>query len=346
MAAKQLCVLMTGAGAPGAAGIIKCLQEAGWIHLTVADASDEAVGRYLNPDFIQIPKADDADFIEQVLRICEENRIDILLPLVTRELNLLAQHEIHFKEKNIQVLVSEPKAIQIANDKAASYSFLKEQGIQVPTFFVVTTVEGFCKAALKLGYPSKPFCFKPSVSNGSRGVRIVSDRIDESDQLFNHKPYNLSITYTHALDILSSKPFPPLLVSEYLPGMEYSVDCLANQGVASLVLPRQRLKMNNGISVQGKFEQNHAIMDYCTHIIKAIGLHGNVGIQVKLREDGTPMLLEINPRVQGTIVAALGAGVNLPVLAIKQQLQLPITAEETNIKWGTGFIRYWSEAYY
>jgi hypothetical protein len=35
--------------------------------------------------------------------------------------------------------------------------------------------------------------------------------------LFNQKPYNLQITYAHALKILSSKSFPELLISEYLP---------------------------------------------------------------------------------------------------------------------------------
>ena len=58
------------------------------------------------------------------------------------------------------------------------------------------------------------------------------------------------------------------------------------------------------------------------------------------------MIIEINPRVQGTIVACLGAGVNLPVLAIKQELDLPISEEELQVKWGTKFSRYWDEVFY
>ena len=58
------------------------------------------------------------------------------------------------------------------------------------------------------------------------------------------------------------------------------------------------------------------------------------------------MILEINPRVQGTISAALGAGVNLPELAIKQELGLTISPLESNIQWGTKFSRYWKEVFY
>ena len=135
-------------------------------------------------------------------------------------------------------------------------------------------------------------------------------------------------------------------MSEYLPGEEYSVDCLAQEGRARLVVPRLRTRMINGISVKGTFVQDDAIIAYCRRIIEAIGLHGNIGIQVKKTATGEPLLLEINPRVQGTIVAALGAGVNLPLLAIKQELGMRIEQHELGVAWGTRFSRYWTEVFY
>jgi carbamoyl-phosphate synthase large subunit len=337
---------MTGAGAPGAAGIIKCLQQDGNIHLTVADVSENAVGRYLVDDFVQIPKGDDPAFINAVLKICREKQIHVILPLVTKELFPLSQHKRTFKEADVKVLVSSKEAIDLSNNKSACYRFLQEKRIAVPTHFVVNNSEEFIHAAIELGHPQKAFCFKPSISNGSRGFRIVSDSIDESEMLFNHKPYNTWITYQHALKILQSKPFPQLLVSEYLPGDEYSVDCLAKNGKAVLVVPRIRKKMINGISVEGEFIQNEEVINYCIQIIEAIGLQGNIGVQVKYSEGGKPLLLEINPRVQGTIVAALGAGVNLPLLAVKQELNLPINDYEMEVEWGTKFMRHWTEVFY
>ena len=152
--------------------------------------------------------------------------------------------------------------------------------------------------------------------------------------------------YNDAVRILSSKPFPELLVSEYLPGEEYSVDCLAKNGETILWFRVHRKKMINGISVEGEFIKEESIIGYCKQIIHELQLHGNIGIQVKRSAAGKFLLLEINPRVQGTISAALGAGVNLPVLAIKQELGLPITEDELQVKWGMKFSRYWSEVFY
>jgi carbamoyl-phosphate synthase large subunit len=124
------------------------------------------------------------------------------------------------------------------------------------------------------------------------------------------------------------------------------VDCLAKNGETILVVPRLRKKMINGISVEGEFIKEESIITYCTQIIHELQLHGNIGIQVKRSIAGKFLLLEINPRVQGTISAALGAGVNLPVLAVKQELGFAMPQEELQVKWGTKFSRYWSEVFY
>ena len=339
-------ILMTGGGAPGAAGILKCLQQEKSFTITVADANPNAVGRFLNTDFETIPFANDPSFSETVLSICKKKNIHALLPLVTNELIPLSQHRKEFELAGIKLLISPAASLEIANNKSRLYEFLQWRGIAVPDFRVVETVEQFKTAIDELGYPEKSVCFKPSVSNGSRGFRIVSEQMNELDLLFNHKPTSTYISLVEAVRILSSGIFPELLISEYLPGEEYSVDCLANHGESILIVPRLRKKMINGISVEGEFIKDETIISYCRQIIKELQLHGNIGIQVKKSGAGQFLILEINPRVQGTISAALGAGVNLPVLAIKLELGLPISPEELIVKWGTKFSRYWEEVFY
>lgn len=339
-------ILMTGGGAPGAAGILKCLQFNPVFEITMADADPNAIGRWMHAEFETIPYAKDKNFVEDVLAVCVKRNIQIILPLVTRELIPLAQHKNEFEKKGIKLLVSNVDSLGIANNKSRLYQFLEWRGIDIPAYRVVETVEQFKTAAAELGYPEKRICFKPSVSNGSRGFRTIANDIDDHHLLFNEKPNAAYISYNDAVRILSSKEFPELLVTEYLPGEEYSVDCLANHGEAKLVVPRLRKKMINGISVQGEFVQDEVIINYCTAIISELKLHGNIGIQVKRSSAGKPLILEINPRVQGTIVAALGAGINLPVLAVKQEMNLPITPEELQVAWGTKFSRYWNEVFY
>ena len=347
MSDKYINILMTGGGAPGAPGILKCLQANPVFKITVADANPHAVGRYLNGNFEEIPLAGSENFIDSIFSLCKKKNIHAVLPLVTKELLPLALNKQKFNSANIKVLVSDAPSLEIAINKSRLYEFLQWRAIEVPEFRIIETIDQFRQAVSELGYPKNKVCFKPSVSNGSRGFRVIRKDINELQLLFNEKPEkNTFITYEEATRILSLGSFPELLVSEYLPGEEYSVDCLVNRGKPILIVPRLRKKMVNGISVEGEFIYEENIISYCSDILKALHLHGNIGIQVKKSSAGKFLILEINPRVQGTIVAALGAGVNLPLLALKQELKLSINPEELQLTWGTQFSRYWQEVYH
>ena len=346
MSQTTINILMTGGGAPGAAGILNCLKQNPTFNITVADANPDAIGKYLSKDFETIPFASDPNYVDAILSLCRRKNIHVILPLVTKELIPLAQRSKEFELAGAKLLVSPATSLEVANNKSSLYEFLQWRGIAVPEFKVVETVDQFKAAVEELGYPAKQVCFKPSISNGSRGFRIVTNQINELDLLFNYKPNSTYISLNDAVRMLSSGPFPELLVSEYLPGEEYSVDCLSNHGQSVLVVPRLRKRMINGISVEGEFVKEDSIITYCTQVIKELKLHGNIGLQVKKSDLGKFLILEINPRVQGTIAAALGAGVNLPVLAVKQELGLPIFPNELAVKWGTKFSRHWSEVFY
>jgi carbamoyl-phosphate synthase large subunit len=339
-------VLMTGAGAPGAAGILKCLALDSALHVIAADANPNAIGRYIAKDFVTIPVASDENFIASILSVCKQKNIHVLMPLVTKELLSLASNVEAFTRIGVKVMVSSAASIEIANNKSRLYEFLQWRGIAVPDFRVVEHVAQFETAAKELGFPEKQICFKPSVSNGSRGFRIVSSQIDEQDLLFNHKPGSAFVSLYDAIRILSARNFPELLLSEYLPGDEYSVDCLARRGKSILIVPRLRKKILNGISAEGEFINNPEIIDYCKKIIHDLDLHGNIGIQVKASLQGRFLIIEINPRVQGTICAALGAGINLPLLAIKQEMNQHFTNEDLEVKWGIKFARHSTEIFF
>ncbi len=343
---SRINILMTGGGAPGAAGILKCLQQEKTFHITIADANPNAVGRYMGFYFETIPFAGDPLFAGALLSLCKKKNSNVILPLVTKELIPLSLYQKDIETAGIKIPLSPTASLEIANNKSLLYQFLQWRSIPVPDFRIVETVDQFKTAVEELGYPSKPVCFKPSVSNGSRGFRIISEQMNELDLLFNHKPTSTYISLNDAMRILSSGVFPELLVSEYLPGEEYSVDCLADHGESVLIVPRSRIRMINGISVEGEFIKEENITGYCRQIIKELQLHGNIGIQVKRSSVNQFLILEINPRVQGTIAAGLGAGINLPVLAIKQEMGLPISPAELNVKWGTKFTRFWNEVFY
>lgn len=54
------------------------------------------------------------------------------------------------------------------------------------------------------------------------------------------------------------------------------------------------------------------------------------GFQYKLAEDGTPKVLECNPRIQGTMVTSVFAGHNVIWYTVRELMGVAPTAEELN----------------
>lgn len=344
---KKITVLITGAGAPGAPGIIRSLRNNGErpVYIIGVDMDPKASGFSMVDEWYTVPKSCDDNFIDAVLGICIRRSVDIVIPLVTSELEKFAEAKQLFRSKSVEVIVPEYCVLTVANDKGKLLGYMNDNGLEVPKYHITSDVTGFVKAAHELGYPNGPFCFKPTISNGSRGFRIIDPNIDRSAILFNSKPTSVYTTYDEIINMLTEiGDIPELIVMEYLPGEEYSVDVLAEDGQSLFIIPRRRDRITGGISSRGTTVFEVDVIEYCRKIIAILGLSGNIGIQVRRDKEGKPMILEINPRMQGTIVLCTAAGVNMVYYGVK--LALGEKLPEVNISWGTHMVRYWNEVYY
>lgn len=337
-------ILVTGGGAPGAPGILNALRADKNLNLFSCDVNAITAGTFLADNYFTVLRGDDSAYVKDLLAKCLERKINVIFPITTKELVPLSQHKELFSKNGIEIIVSDFSELVIANNKGLLYTHLQNRGIEVPQFHIVKTITNFEAAASSLGYPKNTFIFKPCEANGSRGFRIVDDSKTEHDLLFNQKPTSTYISYKKAIEVLSEQPFPELVVTEYLPGKEYTVDCLVYNDEIKFIIPRTREKMNNGISVAGTIEKNEEIIEYCTKILNVLKLDGPIGIQVKYSLKNKPLLVEINPRIQGTSVACIGAGINIPLLAVN--LKLNTATAIPQITWGIKFIRYYEELHY
>lgn len=340
-------VFITGAGAPGAPGIIKSLRSVTErkIEIYGGDANiSDAVGTGLLDKSFQIPFPESPDFIDSLLKICSEEKIDILVPLVTRELSTLSENKSKFLENGVIVSVSDHVPLLTANNKYLLMKYCSENGIPAPAFHLVKSLAEFKKAAMMLGYPAERICFKPPVSNGQRGFRILEDGQNKLLSLLNDKPNNVYISFDEFVSICNSATFfPELVVMEYLPGDEYSVDVLVDNGKCISVIPRSRDFIKMGISFAGTVVEEKEVIKYSRMIVEGLKLHGNIGLQFKRDKNGVPKILESNPRVQGTIVLCTAAGENMVYEAVKIGLGEKIP--EPRINWGVKMIRFWDELF-
>src|SRR5438094_938380 len=156
---RDLTVVVTAAGAPGTAALLRALRENGEreVRLVGTDMSERSVGRHLCDAFHLVPAGSSPEFPEAMLSVAERERADAVLPQSSFDLEGLAGAVDAFE--GVAVLVSPLEAIRRSNDKAETYAFLRGLGLPAPDFRRARGAREVEAAARELGYPERPVCF-------------------------------------------------------------------------------------------------------------------------------------------------------------------------------------------
>jgi len=108
-----------------------------------------------------------------------------------------------------------------------------------------------------------------------------------------------------------------LIILEYLPGKEYTVDCFSSRTKGLLFCEgRERVRIRSGISVNSKIVINEKFLTYANIISKRLSFYGAWFFQLKEDSNGVLKLMEIAPRIAGTMALNRVRGINFPLLSI------------------------------
>ena len=317
---SALRILVTGAGAPGIRGTLYALRQGDRPVYTVGtDLSERAVGRLLTDAFYTVPAPESPDYLDALRSICHDERIDVLIPQTTREIAVLAGHRDVFSDT--RVMVSGAKAVAAANDKGAVLKAFENLGLPVPAYRTARTESDLVAAAEALGYPDVPVVVKPPVSNGMRGLRILHPAAWDAQRFLAEKPGGVEIALDDLVRVLRrGDSWPALLVTEHLPGPEYSVDAFRGSLFAA-ALPRRRDAIRSGISFETtSLPERTDLTEATLRAADHLGLDYAFGFQFKEDADGVAKVLECNPRVQGTMVASVFGGLNAIWLGVQEAI--------------------------
>ncbi len=336
-------LIPSGAGAPGFAGIVRCLRaESAW-QIVAGDVNEYAYGKSLCDAFEVISGSDKEEaYLLDVKAMVEKYAVGVILPITTRELGILSRRKEEFAQLGVRVVVSGAEAISVANNKGLTAGVAAALGLPVPEYAVCGDLNSFLTAVRDLQERHARVCFKPVEGNGSRGFGIVVKDI-ERGEFISGKAGIMPLTLEEWALRMSECFEVPLMVSAYLEGVEYSVDMLCEGGKTLFCIPRTRDKMIGGISVAGRLDRNFGLIAFCIRLAQAMELDGAIGMQWKEDGAGVPHLLEINPRLQGTTSALALAGLNLPVQAVRLAMGMGLTQGTADIAWGERFVRFWDE---
>jgi carbamoyl-phosphate synthase large subunit len=285
-------VLVTGVGGPSGIAVMRAIAS-DELTIFAADIDPYAAGLYLVAEAQRVicPRGDCEDFADVLLELCRRKRIDVVVPTVDGELLALARRRSSFADAGISLVLAQESTLELCLDKWALYEHCRMR-VPVPGCWLVD-------AGFDPGDPWLPAIVKPRRGSGSRGVSLVGAR----EQL-----ERLPCDGT-------------LLVQELLPGAEYSLDVLADAtGAVRAVVPRERLKVDSGIAVAGRTLHDARLEAFGRAVAEATGLTTVANVQVKDAVDGTPALLEVNPRFPGTMPLTVAAGIDMPSLAVSEAL--------------------------
>ncbi|MFC1935238.1 ATP-grasp domain-containing protein [Chloroflexota bacterium] len=298
-------ILIPGAGGPAAIGAIKLLRMIDFKGKIVAtDSSELSGGFYLADSWRIVPPADDSAFFQRALQIIEEEQIDLILPTSGFDIVPYSKHKVRLEGMGIKVAMSDHKTVMLCNDKWHLYEALKDQ------FEMPDTNPDACRVRF-------PCFVKPRWGKGSRN----SFKCDDPAEL----EYFLS-------------KYQDMIVQEYLPGQEYTIDVLSDlTGKSFFAVPRIRLETKAGISSKGRVELNENIERTCMLIANCLGLQGPSCMQMKIDQEGTPRLIDVNPRMGGGTIFTGLAGANLPEYVLKmangEHLEKPSLREITVVRY-------------
>lgn len=195
-----------------------------------------------------------------------------------------------------KILGGDARACAICRDKLKTYQLFAH--------------ESFCPKLYEAGDPF-PIFAKPRQGQGSVGAR----RVDNARQL-------------------ASLDGEDMLVCEYLPGEEYTVDCLTDHaGRLRVVSPRSRLRVMAGISMAGRAEPlEPEILRMAETINAELNFLGLWWFQIKRDRNGQWKLLEISARCAGSMALTRARGINLPLLSVYAAMGREIAIEPNDYR--------------
>jgi carbamoyl-phosphate synthase large subunit len=231
-----------------------------------------------------IPRSDSDTFIDVLLRVCEQDRVGLLVPTRDEELPILASARERFLEAGTLVLVSEPEGVDTCLDKVRFLNAVRDAGLDAPMVYPDAEATRF------------PAFVKPRRGRGGEGATKVSS------------PDELAAVLGSLGD--------DALIQEYVQAPEFTIDVFLDlEGRPISCVPRERIAVLAGESVVSRTVRDPDLTAATLRLCAAIGLIGHITVQA-FRLPNRVEFIEINPRYGGAANLGFEAGAWTPDYAL------------------------------
>jgi predicted ATP-grasp superfamily ATP-dependent carboligase len=296
-------VLVTSGGARTSLAAVRSLGRHG-LHVTVGESASlplASFSRYCRRA-VRYPSLETApdEFVDWLERHLAAERYDAVIPVDQYAFFLLSRHR-EALARFARIPVAAFPVFLDAYDKARTFRAALAADVPCPRTYFPATAEEVEVIAREATFP---LVVKPRVGSGSRAVAYVRERGE------------LVSRWTRVHQELACP-----LIQEYIPGggEALGVSVLFNGSAEPrAVFVHKRLReypITGGPSTLRESVARPAAAELAVRLLQALGWYGVAMVEFKVDpRDGVPKLMEVNPKLWGSLALALAAGVDFPAL--------------------------------
>ena len=221
----------------------------------------------------------DPGYIENLLNICREDHIDLVIPTIDTDLLVLSENRERFDKIGTKVMISAPDKIRVCRDKNNTSKFFVECGLHAP--MPVSRWEEYEGV-----YPA---FIKPK---------------DGSSSINAFKVMNEEELKVHATQIKD------YVIQPFVDGKEYTIDIFCDwDGEPISIVPRERVQVRAGEVLKTKIYLDETMIKESEALCREFRPCGHMTVQlIRDKLTGIDYYIEINPRFGGGAPLSMKAG--------------------------------------
>lgn len=223
----------------------------------------------------------DPDILEDIHRCVKNFGINMIIPFVDGAISVATEYR--DKYGDVFVPAGSTESVTAMFDKIVAAELFAKAGLTIPE--TVTAYDG------------RELIAKPRRGSASKGIMRINS-VEEFAAVGED-----------------------YLIQEFIHGQEWTVDCYRRVGNGQIecLSPRTRDSVTGGeVCITTVRPDATDIIEAAKNTIEALDLRGAVTVQFIVDREGTPRLMEVNPRLGGGAVATIAAGVNIPHLILSE----------------------------
>ncbi|OEK08591.1 carbamoyl phosphate synthase large subunit [Flavivirga aquatica] len=258
----------------------------------VVDASLElSAAAQIADNAFKVCKVTDKDYLDQLIKICIENNVKLIVPTIDTELNILSRKVNEFNKLGIQIIISNRNIIRACENKMKSKKVFKKMHLNTPKLY--------SKDNFKL-----PIFVKPVNGSGSNDNYVLK----KASQISNYHLNNIKLLFFRYIDKNHHD--------------EYTCDAYYDKsGSLKCIIPRKRIEIRAGEVSKGITKKNKLVDFFKNNASRYEGMRGCITIQCFMHRKTDRIIgIEINPRFGGGFPLSYLAGGNYPKWIIQEYL--------------------------